>query len=91
MMFLFLVADKTTDSQIQKKKKVIRRLVQNDISESAAKAAVQSVRTLDLDECYLWAMEYGFDEDLVIRLQNEFDNELGKNITLFIFFILITH
>ena len=86
MMFIFLTADETTDSQIQNKKKVIRHLVQNDISESVAKAAVQSVRTLNFDECFLWAMEYGFDDDLVMHLQNEFDNELGRNITLFFFF-----
>ena len=83
MIFLFLAADKASDSQIQKKKKVIRHLVQNDISESAAKAAVQSVKTLDFDDCYLWAVEYGFDEDLVMCLQNEFDYELGKNIIYF--------
>ena len=74
-----MAADETTDSQIQKKSKVVRKLVQNHVSESIAKAAVQSVGTLDFDECFLWAMDYGFDEDLVMRLQNNFDNELGRN------------
>ena len=81
-----MTADKTTKLQIQEKKKLIRRLVQNDIPESVAKAAVQSVRTLNFKECFLWTMEYGFDEDLVMHRQKEFDNELSRNITLFIFF-----
>ena len=72
------VDESRSDSRIQKKKRIVRNLVQNDISESAAKAAVQAVGSLDVDECFLWAMEYDYDTDRVTALQRDFDEELGN-------------
>ncbi|XP_076818192.1 E3 ubiquitin-protein ligase rnf213-alpha-like [Clavelina lepadiformis] len=62
---------------IQKKTKVVRKLVASDLPENVAKAAVQAVSSLDVDECYLWGLEHGYLEDDVDRLKDAFDEEMA--------------
>uniref|UniRef100_H2XPN8 Uncharacterized protein n=2 Tax=Ciona intestinalis TaxID=7719 RepID=H2XPN8_CIOIN len=72
-----IVEDNVNVSKAQKKKKLVRRLVDMEITQNIAKAAVQSVRNLDLDECYLWALENEFEDDSVLDLARQFDEEAG--------------
>ncbi|XP_076815738.1 E3 ubiquitin-protein ligase rnf213-alpha-like isoform X2 [Clavelina lepadiformis] len=72
-----IILDESNVSRLQKKKKVVRKLVALEIAENVAKASVHSIRSLDVDECYLWCLENEFDEERVDRLQEEFDAELG--------------
>ncbi|XP_076818180.1 E3 ubiquitin-protein ligase rnf213-alpha-like [Clavelina lepadiformis] len=72
-----IILDESNVSRLQKKKKVVRKLVALEIAENVAKASVHSIRSLDVDECYLWCLENEFDEERVDELQKEFDAELG--------------
>jgi len=65
---------------LEKKKKIVRSLVQGELAENVAKASVQATKSLDPDDCYLWALENEFDEEKVTRLQKEFDAEMGIDI-----------
>ena len=49
-----------------------------EISQDVAKAAVQCNRSLDIDECYLWALEHANDEEMIAEHQKSFDTEVGK-------------
>jgi len=69
-----------TESNLEKKKKIVRSLVQGELAENVAKAAVQATKSLDPDDCYLWALENEIDEEKVTRLQKEFDAEMGTLI-----------
>jgi len=69
-----------TETNLEKKKKIVRSLVQGELAENVAKAAVQATKSLDPDDCYLWALENEFDEEKVTRLQKEFDAEMGRLI-----------
>ena len=71
------IASDTCESKLEKKKKVIRGLVHLEISEETAKAAVQSVPSLDVDECYLWALANQCDESLIDEMQRNFEEEAG--------------
>ncbi|XP_078489225.1 E3 ubiquitin-protein ligase rnf213-alpha-like [Ciona intestinalis] len=79
-----IVEDNVNVTKAQKKKKLVRRLVDMEITQNIAKAAVQSVRNLDVDECYLWALENEFEDDSVLDLARQFDEEVGK-MKLFIY------
>lgn len=63
---------------------MVRKLVQGELAENVAKAAVQEVKNLDVDECYLWALENEFDEENIQRLVRDFDKEMGKSCTTFV-------
>ena len=67
-----------SDSKLDKKKRVIRKLVQLELTEKVAKAAVQCVPSLDVDDCYLWALEYGTEEEVVAEHLRKFDEEVGR-------------
>ena len=77
-LLLYCLDDNAVDSRIDKKKRVIRKLVQLELSEKVAKAAVQCVPSLDVDECYLWALENGNEESIIAEQQKSFDEEVGK-------------
>jgi len=49
-----------------------------EISQDVSKAAVQCNRSLDVDECYLWALEHANDEEMVALHKESFDKEVGK-------------
>ena len=77
LMWHFVDVD-VYDSNFEKKMRVIRRLVQMEISQDVSKAAVQCNRSFDLDECYLWALEHEYDKKMIAIYQKSFDDEVGE-------------
>ena len=68
----------TSESNLEKKKRVIRKLVELEIAEDIAKAAVQCVIPLDEEECYYWAMENANNRTLIAESRRSFDEEMGE-------------
>ena len=63
---------------------MIRNLIQNYIPENAAKAAVQVIKSLDIDDCYMWALENANNEKEIEKLQKEFDEEIGEQMLILV-------
>lgn len=59
----------------------MRKLVIDDeISEDVAKAAVQAVGYEDPDRCLNWSLEHQFEDELIEELSDQFDKEMiGKS------------
>ena len=59
---------------------MIRQLIELEVSEHVAKAAVQNVKSLDLDECYMWTFDVDEDDDeeMIDQLVKEFEQEESR-------------
>ena len=56
---------------------MVRKLVRLELSEAAAKAAVQKVGYHDTDDCLIWALS---NSEEIEELARQFDDELGTNV-----------
>ena len=61
-------------SEVEKKKKMVKKLVQLEIEEDVAKAAVQAVGFDDVDNCMVWALS---PEGNVEELALQYDDDIG--------------
>ena len=59
---------------------MIRQLIELEVSEHVAKAAVQKVKSLDLDESYMWTFDVDEDDDeeMIDQLVKEFEQEESR-------------
>ena len=68
------MVDEENLSEIDKKKNMVKKLVGLELTEKAAKAAVQAAGYHDTDECLIWALS---NNEEIEELAEQFDFELG--------------
>lgn len=68
-----------TLSLLERKQRLVKHLIEEDIAEDVAKAGVQAAEdSLDYDDIYLWCLDHEFDEEEIDKSCKIFDEEIGK-------------
>lgn len=70
------------ESDVERKRKVIRKLVtKDDVALNVAKAGVQQAENLDYDEIFLWCLDNEYETGIINDLATQFEADIGNKVS----------